>query len=283
MKNNLNNVLNTQCQVLTKIYQTKNYKLFGTIKGNRDISDSHIKKLRQSIRKKYINVVAIIVVRNPHYKKDSIPFLIIDGQHRFKAVMSENLPLSFVIADIPEEEILNTIELLNTSSMEWDVTNFMGSKSTLGDENYIRYRMLYERFDFEHEIFFYLMKKMGISINHSKFKEGLLTLDQTTYNEIRETFEWLEKFISLVEPYGKRYYLKALIDLRFLPNINLKRLEEVIFKRSSSDNNQLLYSGTVRQSLNHLVLDLYNSNLRKNLIGIISLDRLGNKYKLVID
>lgn len=276
------NVLDSQCEVLTQIYQTSNYDLFGMITGNRETEDSHVKKLRQSIRTKYVNVGAIIVVKNPHYEKDLIPYLIIDGQHRFKAIVQEKLPISFVIADIPESEILNTIELLNTSKMDWDVTNFMGSKCALGEENYIRYQTLYKRFSFEHEIFFYLMKKMGISINHSKFKEGLLVLNETTYEDIKTVFEWLEKFTSIVESYGKRYYLKALLDLYYLTGINIQRLNDVIFKRSASDN-LLLYSGSVRQSLNHLVLDLYNNNLRKNLIGIISLDRLGNKYKLIID
>lgn len=276
------NVLDSQCEVLTQIYQTNNYDLFGMITGNRDTEDSHVKKLRQSIRTKYVNVGAIIVVKNPHYEKDLIPYLIIDGQHRYKAIVQEKLPISFVIADIPESEILNTIELLNTSKMDWDVTNFMGSKCALGEENYIRYQTLYKRFSFEHEIFFYLMKKMGISINHSKFKEGLLVLNETTYEDIKTVFEWLEKFTSIVESYGKRYYLKALLDLYYLTGINIQRLNDVIFKRSASDN-LLLYSGSVRQSLNHLVLDLYNNNLRKNLIGIISLDRLGNKYKLIID
>ena len=276
------NVLDSECEVLTQIYQTNNYDLFGMITGNRETEDSHVKKLRQSIRTKYVNVGAIIVVKNPHYEKDLIPYLIIDGQHRFKAIVQEKLPISFVIADISESEILSTIELLNTSKMDWDVTNFMGSKCALGEENYIRYRMLYERFSFEHEIFFYLMKKMEISINHSKFKEGLLGLNETTYEEIKTVFEWLEKFTPIVGAYGKRYYLKALLDLYYLRGINLKRLESVILKRNTSDN-PILYSGSVLQSLKHIVLDLYNSNLRKNIIGLTTSDRLGNKYKLSIN
>jgi len=277
------NVLDSQCEVLTQIYQTNNYDLFGMITGNRETEDSHVKKLRQSIRTKYVNVGAIIVVKNPHYEKDLIPYLIIDGQHRYKAIVEEKLPISFVIADIPESEILNTIELLNTSKMDWDVTNFMGSKCALGEQNYIRYQMLYNRFSFEHEIFFYLMnKKMGISINHAKFKEGLLVLNETTYEEIKTVFEWLEKFIPIVGAYGKRYYLKGLLDLYYLTGINLKRLESVILKRNTSEN-PLLFSGSVLQSLKHLVLDLYNFNLRKNIIGLTTSDRLGNKYKLSIN
>lgn len=279
----INDVLTNECVELTKIYQTSNYKLFGKIKGNRNISNSHIKKLRQSIRKKYVKEVPIIVVRNPYFIRDGIPFLIIDGQHRFSAIMEENIPISFVIAEIPEDEVLSIIELLNTSGLEWDVTNFMGSKCELGDVNYIKYKSLFDRYDFEHEIFFYVMKKLGLSINHSKFKEGLLSFTDESYNHINITFEWLEKYLPIVEKFGKRYYLKALLDLYFLKGINLRRLDEVIMKKVNGDVNEyLLYSGSVRQSLNHLVLDLYNHNLRKNQIGITSLDRLGNKYRLDI-
>lgn len=283
MNDSINRVLMTECSELTKIYQTTNYKLFGKIKGNRNISNSHIKKLRQSIRKKYVKEVPIIVVRNPNFLTDGIPFLIVDGQHRFSAITEENIAISFVIADIPVEEVLRIIELLNTSNLEWDVTNFLGSKSELGDVNYVKYKSLYDRFDFEHELFFYVMKKNGISMNHSKFKDGLLNVTDEIFDEISNTFQWLEKYLPIVEKYGKRYYLKALLDLYYLNGINLKRLDEVINKRvNSTASDYLLYSGSVRHSLNHLVLDLYNHNLRKNLIGVTSLDRLGNKYKLEI-
>lgn len=282
MKNFFTDVLESECSVLTQIYHTNNYRLFGKINGNRDVKDSHVKKIRESIRTRQVSEVPIIVVKNPNYEEDSIPFLIVDGQHRYRGIMEENLPLSFVIADsIPDEEILRTIELLNTASLEWDVTQFMNSKNTLMNENYVRYKSLYDRFDFEHEMFFYLMKKNGISITHKNFKEGLLIVNQTMYNEIEKVFNWLEKFICVVEKYGKRYYLKGLIDLYYLEGINLNRLEDVIFnRRVSVDSDILQYSGSIRQALNHLVLDLYNQKLRKNLIGIISLDRLGNKYKL---
>ena len=282
MKNFFTDVLESECSVLTQIYQTNNYGLFGKINGNRDIDDSHIKKIRESFKTRQVSEVSIIVVKNPNYEKDLIPFLIVDGQHRYMASMEENLPLSFVIAEsIPELEVLKTIELLNTTNKDWDVTQFMGSKCALGDINYIRYKTLYNRFDFEHEIFFYLMKKIGLSVNHKKFKEGLLVVNELTYGEIEKVFNWLEKFIPVVDKYGKRYYLKGLIDLYYLCGINIKRLEEVVFKKNESKvSDSLLYSGSVRQSLNHLVLDLYNHSLRKNLIGITSLDRAGNKYKL---
>jgi hypothetical protein len=287
MKEFFKELLDTHCEVLTEIQVTTNYKLFGNLKGNRIVNPNHVKKIRQSLRKKHIKEVSIIVVCNPTPDDGRPPFLIIDGQHRFDALKEENLPVTFVVVDdveyIDESNVLSVIELLNTSSMEWDVTDFMGSKSELGDENYIRYSKIYEKFSFEHEIIYYTIKKFGGVVNHDMFKKGLLSFDEEMYYDVYETLEWLERYLPIVEKYGKRYYLKALLDLYFLENINLARLNDVVLYRDYKEGqDMLLHSGSVIQSLKHLSFDLYNNKLRKNLIGITSLDRLGNKYTLEI-
>jgi hypothetical protein len=276
----INNLLKSECSVLTHVYETTNYNLFGFIKGNRNILPSHVNKIKKSIKNKHIKEVAIIVVRNPNFSIDGIPFLVVDGQHRFTGIKDLKIPLTFVIADsISEEEILNSIELLNTNSKDWEVTNFMGSKCELGNVNYINYKSLFDKYDFEHEIFFYTMKKMGISMDHSKFKEGLLTFTDETRNNVNVIFEWLEKYLPIVDNFGKRYYLKSLIDLYYLDGIDIKRLNKVII----DNKNELIFSGSIPQSLNHLVYDLYNHGLRKDKVSITPLDRSRLKYRLNVE
>jgi len=288
MKEFFKELLDTQCEVLTEIQITNNYELFGKLKGNRAVDPVHVKKIRKSLRKKHIKEVPIIVVCNPTPEDGRAPFLIIDGQHRCDALKEENLPVTFVVVDgveyQDESSILYVVELLNTSSMEWDVTDFMGSKCTYGDDNYLRYREIYIRFEcFEHEIVYYTIKHLGGVINHDMFKRGVLTFGEEMYHDVYKTLEWLERYVPIVEKYGKRYYLKALLDLYFLENINLDRLNDVVLYKDYKEGQELLLqSGSIRQSLNHLILDLYNVRLRKNQIGISSLDRLGNKYRLEI-
>ena len=182
MKEFFKELLDTQCEVLTEIQITNNYKLFGKLKGNRVVDPVHVKKLRKSLRKKHIKEVPIIVVCNPTPEDGREPFLIIDGQHRCDALKEENLPITFVVVDgveyQDESSILDVVELLNTSSMEWDVTDFMGSKCELGDENYIRYDKIYKKFEFEHEIIYYTIKHLGGVINHDMFKRGVLTFGE---------------------------------------------------------------------------------------------------------
>lgn len=287
MKEFFKELLDTQCEVLTEIQITNNYKLFGKLKGNRVVDPVHVKKLRKSLRKKHIKEVPIIVVCNPTPEDGREPFLIIDGQHRCDALKEENLPITFVVVDgveyQDESSILDVVELLNTSSMEWDVTDFMGSKCELGDENYIRYDKIYKKFEFEHEIIYYTIKHLGGVINHDMFKRGVLTFGEEMYYDVYKILEWLTRFLPIVEKYGKRYYLKALLDLYFLENINLDRLNDVVSYNNYKEGQELLLqSGSVIQSLKHIVFNLYNVRLRKNRIGVTDYGA-SNKYRLEVE
>jgi hypothetical protein len=229
-----------------------------------------------------------MVVPNPTPGDGRPPFFIIDGQHRFTSIVKDKLLLSFVVCESIDYEdtndILTVIELLNTASSEWDVTNYMGSKSELGDENYIRYSDIKKRFPFEHEIIFYTLKKLKGSIDHNSFKKGNLDFDVDKFNKVYEVFVWLEKFLPIVEKYGKRYYLKGLLDLYFLENINLGRLNDVILNKISNVNdNTLNYVSNIFLSLEHLVYDHYNKNLRVNKIHLSKSDRDGKKYSLRVE
>ena len=106
-------VVNTS-KVLTPIYITENYSMFGHIGGNRNLDSSNLNKIKQSITKKHIKTNAVIcIVDNSDELK---PLKIIDGQHRFEACQSLNVPVSYVIdGELTLASILNDITLLNTA------------------------------------------------------------------------------------------------------------------------------------------------------------------------
>jgi hypothetical protein len=87
------------------------------------------------------------------------------------------------------------------------------------------------------------------------------------------------------------YNLFPLVLRKLLTNISLFKpknkieLESVrkeLINLNEQDTTDLM-NYVFDKEYNHLDIDTNNNNLRKNLIGIISLDRLGNKYKLIID
>jgi hypothetical protein len=90
-------VLRTFCDVekVTDVLVTNDYHLFGFINGNRELNQTNLNNIKESLKTKQILESAIIVGldKNP---KDKKPFKIIEGQHRFTACSELNLPVSFI-------------------------------------------------------------------------------------------------------------------------------------------------------------------------------------------
>ena len=128
--------------LLTPIFITQNYSMFGHIGGNRNLDNSNLNKIKQSISKKHIKTNAVICILDTD---DPIkPLKMVDGQHRFEACKELNIPVSYVIDDtLTMASILNDITLLNTASKEWDVSDFMNSEAQKGNQNYVLYSEVY--------------------------------------------------------------------------------------------------------------------------------------------
>ncbi len=276
---NLTEILSKSTKITT-LQETKDYGLFGFIKGNRMINESNIKKIMQSIKRKAIKEIAIVVGFNGDPKKGKALY-IIDGQHRFWAYYRLGLPIPFVVRedfDIDDpKKSLEDVERVNTASETWDVTDFMFSKCELGDINYINYKDIHHKYELEHEIIYFILNKKSdrIKINHESFKQGLLTLN----NE--EKF-WLESNLNILKLFkekfinesGKRYWFKAIIELIFTENIDLKRLNEQI----NNSDWKVPPTNTIKHSL-EVIRDLYNDKLRKNKL-FVGAD--GKKYDIYI-
>ena len=210
-------VVNTSV-VLTQIYSTTNYSMFGHIGGNRNLNTTNLTKIKQSLNKKHIKTNAVICILDP--EDLTTPLKIVDGQHRFEACKSLNIPVSYVIDDnLSMESILNDITLLNTASKEWDVNDFMGSEATKGNQNYILYSSVYTSYSnsFDHEALFFILNnkedRKGTNISYPSFKAGELKFDLSDFNYLTNRLKDLSLFNQYSEMGGKRYYQKALNQL----------------------------------------------------------------------
>jgi hypothetical protein len=269
---NLNEVLNGMSTPYSNVYVTSNYESFGFISGNREISASNLEKIKESLKTKQILESAIIVGYSPNDPEGNV-FKIIEGQHRFIACKQLGLPLSFIVRkdfDINDHsKSIADIQLLNTASKEWDVTNFMGSRATLGEEPYVRYKKIYDKYKshsnggFEHEILFYILNKVEgrKKVSHKSFKEGSLTFTEQDMEYLDNKLKELSEFLPKIIESGKRYYLKALSDILDL-NIDKTRLSEklIYFK------NEIPFSKQKEFSIKFLVEKVYNQSLRSNKI-----------------
>jgi hypothetical protein len=270
---NLNDILEGMT-TYSIVYVTSKYELFGFINGNREINPANLEKIKESLKTKQILESAIIVGYSPNDPEGKV-FKIIEGQHRFTACMQLGIPFSFIIRkdfDVQDHsKSIADIQLLNTASKEWDVTNFMGSRATLGEESYVRYKKIYDKYKsrndggFEHEIIFYIMNKIEgrKKVNHKSFKEGSLifTENDMVYldNKLKDLSEYLPKIVES----GKRYYLKALSDILDL-DIDKKRLSAKLIMYGKD----IPFSKQKEFSIKFLVEKVYNQSLKSNKIYI---------------
>ena len=253
--------------MLTPIFITTNYSMFGTISGNRDVDTSNLSKIKQSISKKHIATSAVICILDPN---DPIkPLKMVDGQHRFEACKELNIPVSYVIDDsLTMSSILNDITLLNTASKEWDVSDFMNSEAQKGNHNYILYSSVYGQYftSFDHESLFYILNsdvdRTCPKVSYPSFKSGELKFDQSDYNYLIQRLKDISQFNHYSEIGGKRYYQKAINQLLNTRGFNMNQMLAKLQARQST----IVKCTTVEGALNQLA-DIYNYKIQSGRIG----------------
>lgn len=237
---------------LTKIYSTNNYNLFGFIDGNRNVNNSNLKKIKESMSKKHIKTNAIICFYDENDSEK--PLKIIDGQHRYHACVDLKSPVTYIIDDsISLSTILNDITLLNTASKEWDVSDFMVSESQKGNENYILYSKVYSSYSnsFDHESLFFILNsdpnRNRAKIAYPLFKSGDLEFDQSDYNYLIKRLENISLFNRYSEVGGKRYYQKALNQLMNTRGFDISQMISKLEIRLSTIEKCTTVDGSLKQ------------------------------------
>ena len=257
MKNLPKNVVESST-ILTQIYATTNYSMFGFIGGNRNLDNSNLNKIKQSINKKHIKTNAVICILDESDNKH--PLKIVDGQHRFEACQSLNVPVSYVIdGELTMANILNDITLLNTASKEWDVSDFMRSEAQKGNKNYVLYSHIYGMYSttFDHESLFYILNsdvnRKFPKLSFPLFKSSKLNFDQSDYNYLLTRLNDISQFHQYSEIGGKRYYQKALNQLLNTRGFNTSQMLTKLQIRQST----IVKCTTVEGSLYQLS-NIYN-------------------------
>ena len=269
--------------IIGYIYETTNqYDRFRFITGNREIDKGNLKKITASLNKFRVKENAILVVFMYDEKTDDWWFYVVDGHHRFQACRDLNIPVSFVVINDLEVNIdgnlLTVIEYLNTASKEWDVTNFMGSKAALGNEHYINYANVYNKYSghFEHEILFHIMalKPGRKDIRHQGFREGKLIFDLEDQLYVDNKLNILKQCSAKLS-HSRRYYLKSLVILLTLPTIDVSRMRRVMTERVLPVTDNV---DTAQTKL----MELYNRGQRVGQIGYDYIPGGKNRGKIKI-
>lgn len=131
--------LNVEPMVANKyqVHTTTDYSLFKPIDGNRNKNLQHINRIKKSMMQSYL-FTAIIV--NEYFE-------IIDGQHRFDAIVDLKLPLNYIVLD---GYGLDEVHILNQNAKVWNADDYMNGYCELGYLDYLRYREFKTKYSLGH-------------------------------------------------------------------------------------------------------------------------------------
>lgn len=102
------------------------YNSFGNMTENRDVKQSHVNKLVESIKNKDM------LRYNPILVNDSMD--IIDGQHRLEAARKLKKPIYYITA---RDLNSNDMQTLNNVSKHWSLSDYVESYVIKGNKDYI--------------------------------------------------------------------------------------------------------------------------------------------------
>lgn len=186
------------------VYVTTNYEIFKRLKGNRDIPESRISKIVNSIQN-------VGWVRNPIVVNENME--VIDGQGRLTALQRLGMPVEYIISNgAGTKECI----FMNMHMVNWSQADFIKSYAEQGNINYQRLLSLMEKYvDGNLHIICTALFKVS-KPKHKDIKEGTLHISEEQYLVATERLKY-------VHPIMKR------LNSKRLPGSIIKLMQTLIY------------------------------------------------------
>lgn len=230
-----------------QVHTTKDYSLFKTLNGNRDINYLHLSRLKESMKKNHLTTI-IMVNKN---------FEIIDGQHRFLISQELNLPINYIIS---KDYGLSEVQILNANMKNWQTIDYVNGYCDLGYKDYILYRDFVNKYNFASQVAILLLtgeeiKGSGKENVSTKFKEGKFKIkDLDIANKMAEK-------ILMIEPYYKGYLRRSFI-YALIGMFKNKNFEFTEFLAKLKQQPTTMQDCTSRTQYKVLIEEIYNYRRR---------------------
>ena len=198
------------------VYVTEDYSKFKRLVGNRDIPESRIAKIVESIQ-------TIGWVHNPIIVNEKME--VIDGQGRLTALQRLKMPVEYIIA----EGAGNTECIyMNMNMVNWKLPDFVKSYAEQGNENYQRLLTLMEKYAGGN---LNIISTAVYRVSKAKTKEiksGVLQLTEEQYKAAIPRLEFikpmLEKLNEKKLPGSIMTLMQTLIYYYDYPEVDKERL-----------------------------------------------------------
>lgn len=198
------------------VYVTKDYSIFKRLTGNRDIPESRISKIVESIQ-------TIGWVRNPIIVNEKME--VIDGQGRLTALQRLKLPVEYIIAEgAGNKECI----YMNMNMVNWKLPDFIKSYAEQGNENYQRLLSLMERYaNGNLDIISTAVYRVSKS-KHRDIKQGILQLTEDQYRAAVPRLEYIKPLLDTLDskklPGSIVTLMQTLIYYYDYPEVDKERL-----------------------------------------------------------
>lgn len=232
-------------KITNHVHTTKDYFLFKTIEGNRDVNSLHLQRLKESISKNYLFTVIVV---NENYE-------IIDGQHRFEAIKELGLPLNYI--KCPGYG-LNEVHILNENSKDWTANDFMAGYCDLDIADYKIYRSFKKKYKFGHHESMAMLRgsKAGGGAVYQMFKSGNFKI--TALDQAFEQAEMIWQLKDYYDGFRRRSFVLAMLSLFKKNNFDFDEFLQKVKNQPTA----LVDCSTTDQYI-ALIEDIYNYRRRE--------------------
>lgn len=199
------------------VYVTKDYSIFKRLVGNRDIPESRISKIVESIQ-------TIGWVHNPIIVNEKME--VIDGQGRLTALQRLKMPVEYIIAEgAGNKECI----YMNMNMVNWKLPDFIKSYAEQGNENYQRLLSLMERYaNGNLDIISTAVYRVSKS-KHREIKSGILQLTEEQYKAAIPRLEYIKPILENIDekklPGSMVTLMQTLIYYFDYPEVDKDRLK----------------------------------------------------------
>ena len=158
-----------------KVFETQDYSIFKTVKGNRNINQAHVAQLAMAMMSYGWEGSPIQVNRKMQ---------IIDGQHRLEAAKIANIAVPYYIT---KNANIDTAVRSNILMKNWTFSDYVNRYISEGNKNY---EMLEELKNKYHASYDQTLRALNIGAsNRARLKDGTLKISMDAYNKADHTLK----------------------------------------------------------------------------------------------
>ena len=223
-----------------KILETKDYKVFKYLKGNRTIQQSWVRKLVELIKERDLQIPIIV----------DETMKVLDGQHRLEAYKIGGPPVKYIIKD---RFGLDEVRALNSNNKKWTLTDYMESFVKLGNRDYELLQWFVEKYDMPILASVAMLNSKGYvntKIIQAYQKGEFKIKDLEWGKEQARRIQWIGDYFHY---YKKRMFIAAMLNI-----FQNKTFKWEIFKQRLKNNSSKLKNQGSRNDFIVNVERLYN-------------------------